>query len=148
MPADSRNRIAESDQVAHLRKEVEQRNAELAVINSIQRGVSEALNFQAIVDLVGDKLREVFATGDLSIWWQDEPGGSTRTLYFYEHAVSGAPQLFTPKPGAAMDRLLRDRKTLLLGSQAEQRAVNFGVREGTDRARSIVAVPMTAGGIT
>ena len=38
-----------------------QRNAELAVINSIQQAVGAALDFQSIVDVVGDKLREVFA---------------------------------------------------------------------------------------
>ena len=36
----------------------EQRAAELAVINSIQQGIAAELDFQAIVDLVGDKLRE------------------------------------------------------------------------------------------
>ena len=39
------------------------------MINSIQQGVGAELDFQAIVDLVGDKLREVFRTGDISITW-------------------------------------------------------------------------------
>ena len=49
------------DETQRLLKETEQRNAELAVINSIQQGIAAELDFQAIVDLVGDKLREVFA---------------------------------------------------------------------------------------
>jgi GAF domain-containing protein/DNA-binding response OmpR family regulator len=133
------------DETQRLLKETEQRAAELAVINSIQQGVGAELNFQAIVDLVGDKLREVFATGDLSIWWQDEPGGPTRALYNFEHGVSVGPRSFTPQPGGVADRLLRERKTLLMGSQAEQLAIGVPVMEGTDRARSIVSVPMTAG---
>ena len=60
------------DETQRLLKETEQRNAELAVINGIQHGSRAALDFQAIVDLVGDKLREVFATGDLCICWCDE----------------------------------------------------------------------------
>ena len=47
------------DETQRLLKETEQRNAELAVINSIQQGAGAELDFQAIVDLVGDKLREV-----------------------------------------------------------------------------------------
>ncbi|MEO8523441.1 MAG: GAF domain-containing protein, partial [Caldimonas sp.] len=133
------------DETQRLLKETEQRNAELAVITSIQQAVSAELDFQGIVDVVGDKLREVFDTGDLSIWWQDEPGGATRSLYSYEHGVRDAPTSFTPRPGAPADRLLRERKTLLMRSQAEQLAIGFPVMEGTDRARSIVAVPMTAG---
>jgi GAF domain-containing protein len=57
------------DETQRLLKETEQRNAELAVINSIQQGMAEKLDFQAIVDLVGDKLREVFNTGDIGIRW-------------------------------------------------------------------------------
>ena len=44
-----------------------QRNAELAVINSIQQGMAAELDFQAIVDVVGDKLLEVFASRDLHL---------------------------------------------------------------------------------
>ena len=122
-----------------------QRVAELGVITSIQRAVSAQLDFQGIVDVVGDKLREVFATGDLSIWWLDEPGGPTRSLYSYEHGVRDPTRSFTPRPGGAADRLLSERRTLLMRSQEEQHAVGFPVMEGTDRARSIVAVPMIAG---
>ena len=38
----------------------EQRNNELAIINTIQQGLAAELDFQSIVDLVGDKLRQVF----------------------------------------------------------------------------------------
>jgi signal transduction histidine kinase/CheY-like chemotaxis protein/tetratricopeptide (TPR) repeat protein len=40
--------------------QAEQRAAELAVINSIQQGIAGSLDFQAIVDLVGDKVHEIF----------------------------------------------------------------------------------------
>src|SRR5450631_2437559 len=49
---------------------IEQRVNELAIINSIQEGVAAELDFQAIVDLVGDKLRKVFNTGDVAIVWR------------------------------------------------------------------------------
>ena len=54
------------DQTVRLLKETEQRNAELGVIASVQQGMAAELNLQAIVDLVGDKLREVFNTGDMA----------------------------------------------------------------------------------
>jgi len=133
------------DETQRLLNETEARNAELAVITSVQQAVSAALDFQAIVDVVGDKLREVFATGDMSIWWQDEPGGVSRTLYCYEHGQPGVPQSFTPSPGSVPDRLLRERKTLLTHSQEEQLAIGAPVAKDTDRARSIVGVPMTSG---
>ena len=57
---------------ARLFEAEQQRVAELQIINSIQQGLAAELDFQAIVDLVGDKLREVFNTPDLGINWYDE----------------------------------------------------------------------------
>lgn len=39
---------------------MEQRSAELALINSVQEGLSSKLEMQAIYDLVGDSLRDTF----------------------------------------------------------------------------------------
>ncbi|MFC2064524.1 hypothetical protein ACFLXB_05465 [Chloroflexota bacterium] len=39
---------------------VDQRSAELALIHSVQEGLSSKLKMQAIYDLVGDKLRDTF----------------------------------------------------------------------------------------
>ena len=44
------------DETQRLFKESEQRAAELAIINSVQEGLAAQLDFQAIVDLVGDKI--------------------------------------------------------------------------------------------
>ena len=60
------------DETQRLLKETEQRAAELAIINSVSRAWRAKLDFQAIVDLVGDKLREVFARGDI-----EHPPGMT-----------------------------------------------------------------------
>ena len=45
---------------ARLVHETRQRNAELALINSVQAAIAGELDPQAIYDLVGDKLQEVF----------------------------------------------------------------------------------------
>ena len=119
------------------------RVAELAVITAVQESVSAALDFNAIIDVVGDKLREVFATGDMSIRWWDEANDLLHDLYSYEHGARLAPVVKTPIPAQA--RLLRERLVTLIGSRAEQAALGTTVQPGTDQARSIVAVPMLAG---
>jgi signal transduction histidine kinase/uncharacterized protein YigA (DUF484 family) len=43
-----------------LLKETEQRNAELAIINRVQEGLASKLDLQAIFELIGEKVREVF----------------------------------------------------------------------------------------
>ena len=45
---------------ARLVHETRQRNAELALINSVQQAIAGELDPQAIYDLVGDKIQEVF----------------------------------------------------------------------------------------
>jgi hypothetical protein len=45
--------------VAERTWQLEQRVDELAIINSVQQGISASLDFQQIVNIVGDKLREV-----------------------------------------------------------------------------------------
>ena len=87
------------DETQRLLKETEQRAAELAVINSIQEGMAAELNFQAIVDLVGDKLREVFKTGDIGIRWYDAKANLVHYLYEYEHGVRLSPPSAPPGPG-------------------------------------------------
>ncbi len=45
---------------ARLFQAEQQRAAELAIINSVQAGLASQLNIQAIYDLVGDKIRDIF----------------------------------------------------------------------------------------
>ena len=53
-------RASPADESQRLRSETAQRNAELAVINSVQEGLASKLEIQAIHDLVGNKVREIF----------------------------------------------------------------------------------------
>ena len=118
---------------------------ELAIINSIQQAVGAALDFQAIVDTVGDKLREVFATGDMTIRWWDEGTRLDTRLYCYEHGVRLQIPPRVVEPDGLVARFYRERKVWLFNSQAEQAALGITALPGTDQARSIVSVPMMAG---
>ena len=48
------------DETQRLLTETNERAAELAIINSVQQGLAEQLDMQAMYDLVGDKLHEIF----------------------------------------------------------------------------------------
>ncbi|MDQ2735118.1 MAG: GAF domain-containing protein, partial [Pseudomonadota bacterium] len=130
------------DETQRLLKETEQRNAELAVIGSIQQGMAAELDFRAIVDLVGDKLREVLATGDLSIGWWDVAANRVQMLYGYEHGVRLDEVTVPIRAGGATDRVLNRREVLIAGTREEQRLVGFQLIEGTDQSRSVISVPI------
>src|SRR5689334_14817368 len=68
-----------------LKQRLAQREAELVVINSIQQGLAAELDFQALIDLVGDTLREILNTSDFSINWYNEKTNLIHYLYTYEH---------------------------------------------------------------
>jgi hypothetical protein len=73
------------DETQRLLTETEQRAAELAIINSVQEGLAAQLNFQAIIDLVGDKIRAIFGTGDMSIALLDRRSNVVAMPYYVEH---------------------------------------------------------------
>ena len=130
------------DETQRLLKETEQRNAELAVINSIQQGMGAELNFQGIVDLVGDKLRELFGTGEVNIRWWEEKTNLVHYLYEFEHGrrlqVTPAP----PRPGGPFEQMVRTRQPIVFRSVAEMRAAGTTLIPGTDQSRSLVYVPI------
>ena len=67
--------------VAERTAELEQRAGELTIINSIQQGIAGSLDFQGIVDLVGDKLRKVLKSDDIGISWIDHDRRIDQALY-------------------------------------------------------------------
>jgi signal transduction histidine kinase/CheY-like chemotaxis protein/tetratricopeptide (TPR) repeat protein len=130
------------DETQRLLKETEQRNAELAVINSIQQGMAGSLDFNGIVDLVGDKLREVLKSDDMDIAWMDRETGLIHYLYAYEHGrrLNLAPA--RPAPGGRWDAMVQSRRAVVYNTVAEQLAMDVQVTPGTDRALSSMVVPI------
>ncbi len=124
---------------------LEQRANELAIINSIQEGMAAELNFQAIVDLVGDKLREVFETGDMGIRWYDAKPHLIHYLYEYEHGVRREYPAQAPHASGIWARMVETRQPLVVNTRAEQDAIGIVNIEGTDRSLSLVMVPILGG---
>ncbi|MGZ8260802.1 MAG: GAF domain-containing protein, partial [Caldimonas sp.] len=126
---------------AQARQALAQRSGELAIIDAIQQAVSAGLGFQAIVDLVGDKLREVFRTGNVNIAWWDDRADTVQVLYRYEH---GRP-LPLPPPwprdrGGPVADILRDRQPRVANTRAEQTLAGVAPAPGTDWAHSLAGV--------
>ncbi len=133
------------DETQRLLKETEQRNAELAVINSIQQGVGAELDFQAIVELVGDKLREVFDTGDIVITWRDEATATRHLLYSYEHGVRLVHSPMPDNLERPIDKAMLQRRPVVVQDRAMAGALGLHHFAGTDISLSSVFVPMFAG---
>ena len=134
------------DETQRLLKETEQRAAELAVINSIQEGMAAELDFQAIVDLVGDKLREVFHTGDIGIRWYDAKANLIHYLYDYEHGMRLHAPAGAPAPGGLWSTDCRNAAAA--GPEqpvGDFRALGPACFPGTEQSQSSIYVPILGG---
>ena len=69
-------------------EETRQRNAELALINSVQEALAGELELQAIYDVVGDKIQEVFDAQVLDIGMYDP---TSALISFPVHDRAGRP---------------------------------------------------------
>ena len=129
-----------------LLRETERRSSELAVINSVQQGMARELDFRAIVDLVGDKLRELFRTGDMSIRWRDERTDVVHHLYDYEHGQRLTLPPVPYRPEAKLAQRLATGVPVIVRNQAEMDALGIKTVPGTDSSLSTVWVPIVIGG--
>jgi len=129
------------DETQRLLKETEERNAELAVINSIQQGLAAELDFQSIIDLVGDKLRKVLNTGDIGIRWYDTKANLIHFLYEYEH---GQRQFVPPSPPCSPVefKMIETRLPVVLNSRAAKAEAGVKTIPGTDESQSGIMVPI------
>jgi transcriptional regulator with GAF, ATPase, and Fis domain len=75
------------DETQRLLKETGQRNAELAIINSVQEGLASKLDMQAIYNLVGDKIREIFDAQSLHIRYYDRANNLLHYPYTFDYQV-------------------------------------------------------------
>jgi GAF domain-containing protein/CheY-like chemotaxis protein/tetratricopeptide (TPR) repeat protein len=123
-------------------KAEQERVAELQIINSIQQGLASELDFQAIVDLVGDKLRKVFNTPDLSIGWYDEKTNLMHYLYQYEHGKRLNQMPRPPYSGGIFEKMTKDRKPVVFNTLADAESLNAPTIPGTDESKSSVFVPV------
>ena len=75
------------EETKRLLTETDQRAAELAIINSVQDGLAAELDMQAMYDLVGDKILEIFDTQVVDIGVYDHDAKLFRFPYTIERGV-------------------------------------------------------------
>jgi GAF domain-containing protein/CheY-like chemotaxis protein/HPt (histidine-containing phosphotransfer) domain-containing protein len=131
---------------ARLFEETRQRNAELALINDVQRGLAENLEMQAMYELVGDRLHEIFDAQVVDIGVLDREAGLIHYPYTLERGerFPDEPTPLTAGPGA---HVLDTRQPLVINERFAERIEEFGggfVTGGLPK--SAVYVPLIVGG--
>ena len=133
------------DETQRLVKETEARNAELAVINSIQQGISGSLDFQNIVEMVGNTLRRVLKSDDFAILWADMATRRVRRVYVIEHGVRLQLPDFIIDSDETWQRVQSQRTPMVRNTLAEVMANGGQALPGTDQCLSMLNVPIVVG---
>ena len=133
------------DETQRLLKQTEQRNAELAVINDVQLGMARELDFQAIVELVGERLRDVFQTGHIAIFWWDEAARLARAVYAVQFGVHVEIAPFRPDVDGPMMKAFASKRPIVANSRAEMVALRLQAVDRVDPCLSRAVVPVFSG---
>ena len=134
------------DETKRLLTETDERAAELAIINEVQRGLAERLDMQAMYEVVGDKIQEIFDAQVVDIGIVDRDAGEIHFPYSIERGIR-----FPDEPMAIVGprrHVIETRQALHLEANAYERIVEMGqspvVAQG-EPAKSIVLAPMMVG---
>ena len=132
---------------ARLVHETRQRVAELAVINSVQESIAGELDPQAIYDLVGEKLREVFDAQVVDIAIHDADAGLMRFVYQIERGVH-FPNITFPVMGFRK-HVMDTREPLAVHENMDAALVEYGnpaAVAGEPSNGSAIFQPLVVGG--
>ena len=127
-------------------EETRQRNAELAVINSVQGGLAAELDMQAMYDLVGDRIHEIFDTHVVDIGVLDRDTNLIHFPYTIERGVR-----FPDEPVAPFGfrRHVLETGQPLLVDDVDRQAAEYDnpltAIQG-ENAMSLVLAPILSGG--
>lgn len=135
------------NETTRLLAETEQRNAELAVINSVQEGLVREMDMQAIYSLVGDRICDVLNTQTLLIRTFDHKTG----IETWEYAIENGKRLHSePRPFIwANKHLIKTKEPLLINENYIETAKKYGDKnKGVSKGlppKSAIFVPMLVG---
>ncbi|HSK12596.1 MAG TPA: hypothetical protein VK907_05240, partial [Phnomibacter sp.] len=145
--------VKDALRIADLEKQLAERSAdliqmseELSVINSVQEALVRELDLQAIYDLVGDKIRELFDAQAVIISTFDHETETEHFQYTIENGERFYPE---PRPVNKLRKHLIDSKQKVIIHTSEEAIEWFGkeVIPGTKYMKSGVFVPLISGSV-
>ena len=135
-------------QNARLFEAEQERAAELAIISSVQEGLASKLEFQSIIDLVGDKIVDIFKSPLVSIMLYDRQANLETYPYMFEkgHRLHQEP---IPNDDTGFGRqAMRRRQPVLINFDMQKRMEEVGsylIGGEGDATKSAIYAPILAG---
>jgi GAF domain-containing protein len=129
-----------------LEQVIVQREAELAIINSIQQALASRLEVQAIYDLVGDEIRDIFNAEIVMISTYDP---QTETIE-HNYAIERGERVYAPGHfpiRGFRTQIVQTRQPVLVSANVAEQAALLGqpTLPGTITPKTWLGVPMLVG---
>ena len=123
-----------------LKKQLEQKEAELAIINSVGEAMSKELDINTVTKIVGNKVREIFNTEVTEILLLDNDKMMIEIPYSYYNGY----QTFEAFPlgGGLTSKVINSRKPLLLHTLEDQIKNGAIIQTDEDKTESYMGVPI------
>ena len=99
-----------------------QRNAELAILNSVGEAMVKTLEVKTVTRIVGDKVRDIFDSDSVLIMLLDEQKDLIHSFYEYDKTEGGYIDYVEPFPlGTGLaSKVISSRQPLMLGTLEEE----------------------------
>ena len=138
--------VLPEDVASRLERELAEREAELAIINSVQQGLASHLEVQAIYDLVGDEIRDVFNAQIVMISTYDR---ETETIE-HRYAIERGERVYAPGHHPLRGfrtQIVHTRQPVLVATNVAEQAARLGqpTLPGTITPKTWLGVPMLVG---
>lgn len=105
------------DKIRALEEQLAQREAELVIINSIQVALASKMDFQGIIDVVGDKLNDIFEDGNVGIGFIDKARNVVNIPYVIENGKRLEPFEISLDGPSVMKHIVKRGKPVLINSK-------------------------------
>lgn len=111
-----------TEETQRLLTETQQRNDELAILNSVAQAVSQTLDVKAITRVVGDKVREIFDSDSSLIMLLDRETNLIQVPYEYDRNEGGYIDYVEPFPlGTGLSsKVISSGQPLMVGTLEEE----------------------------
>ncbi len=140
-----KKRVIKKSAAIPIKQQLAQRAAELDIINSVQEALASRLDMQAIYDLVGDKIRDIFDAQVVMIGVYDQNTGLLNHPYVLERG-----QRFSVDPMKAIGirkYVTETRKLVVINKNFKKVAIKYKqpLSIAGDPPKAAVFVPMVVG---
>lgn len=139
-------RSTKAQENARLKQEILQLKAQLELINGIQQGLASRLEVQAIYDLVGDEIRDIFNAQIVMISTYDAPTETIEHRYAIESGERVYAEGHFPIRGFRT-QIVQTKRAVLIGRDVAEKAAQLGqpTLPGTITPKTWLGVPMLVG---